>query len=75
MRSLVLVLMLIASLLITPALSAATVSGEIGTPVTVVKTQIQYQSGIRGTCYTLVKNQRTGKMIKRLVAKKYCTKK
>ena len=63
------------SLLITPALSAATVSGEIGTPVTVVKTQIQYQSGIRGTCYTLVKNNLTGKMVKRLVAKRYCTKK
>ncbi len=63
------------SLLITTSLSAATVSGEIGTPVTVVKTQIQYQSGIRGTCYTLVKNQKTGKMIKRLVAKRYCLKK
>ena len=68
-------LALIASLLIAPTLSAATVSGEIGTPATVVKTQIQYQSGIRGTCYTLVKNQKTGKMIKRLVAKRYCTKK
>ena len=68
-------LALIASLLITPSLSAATVSGEIGTPATVVKTQIQYQSGIRGTCYTMIKNKRTGKMVKRIVAKKYCTKK
>ena len=63
------------SLLIAPTLSATTVSGEIGTPVTVTTTQIQYQSGIRGTCYSLVKNQKTGKMIKRLVAKKYCAKK
>ncbi|MBC7498376.1 hypothetical protein H7170_01910 [Candidatus Gracilibacteria bacterium] len=73
MRSLI--LLIISTLLITPSLSAATVSGEIGTPVTVTPTQIQYQSGIRGTCSTLVKNQKTGKMIKRLVAKKYCAKK
>lgn len=67
-------LALIASLLLTPSLFAGTVSGEIGsTPV--AKTQIQYQSGVRGTCYTMIKNQRTGKLVKRLVAKKYCTKK
>ena len=68
-------LTLVASLLITPSLFATTVSGEIGATVTVTPTQIQYQSGIRGTCYTMMQNQRTGKIIKRLVAKKYCAKK
>ena len=68
-------LALIASLLLTPSLSATTVSGEISTPMTTTTTQIQYQSGIRGTCYTLIRNKLTGKMVKRLVAKKYCTKK
>jgi hypothetical protein len=70
-----LILALIASLLLTPALSAATVSGEIGSTPTTTKTQIQYQTGIRGTCYTMIKNQKTGKMIKRNVLKKYCIKK
>jgi hypothetical protein len=63
-------LALIASLLIAPALSAATVSGEATRTVT----KIEYLTGIRGTCYTMVKNKRTGKIIKRNVLKKYCTK-
>ena len=67
-------LALIASLLLSPSLFAGTVSGEIGnTPV--ATTQIQYQSGVRGTCYTMIQNKRTGKLVKRIVAKKYCTKK
>jgi ribosomal protein L33 len=71
MRTLIFILTLIASLLITPSLSAATVSGEAQPTAT----KTEYFSGVRGTCYTMVKNKRTGKMVKRLVAKKYCAKK
>ncbi|MBC7503655.1 hypothetical protein H7169_01690 [Candidatus Gracilibacteria bacterium] len=70
------------SLLIFPSLSAATVSGEISgkktvtTPVIVTPKSptIKYYTGVKGGCYTLVKNIRTGKMIKRYVNKSFCKK-
>ncbi len=74
-----LILALIASLLLTPSLSAATVSGEIRpkstTTTSTSKTPTtKYYTWAKWGCYTLVKNTKTGKNIKRYVNKSFCKK-
>ncbi len=76
MRIIALILVLLSPL----ALSAATVSGEANLttkPAVIQKApaqKITYYTGAKKGCYTLIKNKKTGKDIKKYVDKKFCKK-
>ncbi len=72
-------LTLVLSLLLTPSLFAATVSGEIATKSTTITSTsknptTKYYTWAKWGCYMLVKNTKTGKSIKRYVNKSLCKK-
>lgn len=76
MRIIALILVFLSPL----ALSAATVSGEatLKKPAVTQKTpapKITYYAGKKWGCYTIVKNKKTKKDIKKYVDKKFCAKK
>ncbi|MBP6981575.1 hypothetical protein KBB25_02270 [Candidatus Gracilibacteria bacterium] len=68
--------LLVSLFLMVPAVSSATVSGEVfqKKPQNITQSP-QYMKDKRGMCYTMVKGKKTGKLVKKYVDKKLCIKK